>query len=69
MAVEQRTGDRADEQPGKMLANVTSPANAAESYRSSVKSTMATPTIDCATRAICMLSSTRPRVGTRSNAR
>ena len=55
--------------PGKMLANVTRPANAGEPKRSSVKSTRATPTIDCAMRATCMLTSTRARVGTRSSAR
>ena len=49
--------------------NVTSPAKAGDPYRSRVKRTSATLTIDCATRAICIETSTRPRVGTRSSAR
>ena len=52
-----------------MLANVTTPANADEPYRSRVKSTSATLTIDCAIRATCIDMSTRARVGTRSRAR
>ena len=55
--------------PGKTLMNVTSPAKAGDPYRSRVNRTIATLTIDCATRAICIEMSTRPRVGTRSSAR
>jgi hypothetical protein len=55
--------------PGKTLAKVTIPARAAESKASSVKSTSATLTIDCATRAICIETRTRHNVGTRSSAR
>ena len=52
-----------------MLAKVTSPASAGESYSASVKRTIATLTIDWAMRAICMPSRTRPSEGTRSSAR
>ena len=69
MPVEQRARDRAISRPGKTLAKTTRPANGADPYRSSVKSTSATPTIDCAMRAICIESSTRPRFGTRSSSR
>jgi hypothetical protein len=55
--------------PGNTLANVTIPASAAESNSSSVNSTSAMLTIDCATRAICIDSRTRHSVGTRSSAR
>ncbi len=55
--------------PGKMLAKVTTPASPGESYSARVNSTRAIPSMDWAVRAICIETSTRPRVGTRSRAR
>ena len=50
-------------------AKVTRPAKAGDPYRSSVKRTRATATIDCATRASCIDTRTRRMLGTASSAR
>ena len=55
--------------PGKMLANVTTPARAGESYSVRTKRTSATLTMDVATREICIESRIRPRRGIASRAR
>jgi len=69
VAVEQGPGDRARQQAGKRLAKVTMPASPGEWYSASVKSTSPMLSIDWAVRAICIETSSRPRVGTCRRAR
>lgn len=49
--------------PGTMATNVTSPASRAEWYVVSVNRTIATLTIDCPIRAICMPATMRGSAG------
>ncbi len=55
--------------PGKMLANVTRPASAGESYSARTKSTSAMLSIDVAMREICIERRIRPSRGIVNRAR